>query len=118
MTEFQPGFYQHFKGGIYLAHGLGEYTPIVPTDTLFTVAKHCDSLLGVGVYKNEHGGNFVLNGNGSTGLLQVVYQALYGEGNFWVRELGDFNGNKTLDSGEEVERFRFLGTEFPSKFLG
>ena len=118
MTDFQPGFYQHFKGGLYLAHGIGEFGPSATSDTLFTTAKDHESLLGVGVYKSEHGGSFILNGHDRTGLPCVLYQALYGSGTFWVRELPSFTGNKIVEPGKEIERFRFLGTELPSELLG
>jgi hypothetical protein len=38
----------------------------------------------------------------------VVYQALYGDKIIWVRPIDMFLGEKTLESGEKVSRFRFI----------
>jgi cyclomaltodextrinase len=39
----------------------------------------------------------------------VVYKALYGEGQIWVRPLEMFCDMKTLEDGTQVQRFTKLG---------
>lgn len=123
MDKFEPGFYKHFKGGIYLAHGIGRFVPNLRHDLLFAIAKDSEDLEGIDVYKRAGFGNFVLNDFGTTnrqernGLQYVVYQALYGEGSFWVRPLDDFNGNKEMGNGEGIKRFCYLGKELSEDFL-
>jgi hypothetical protein len=39
----------------------------------------------------------------------VVYQALYGEGQVWVRPLHMFLDMKTLEDGTQVQRFTKVG---------
>ena len=39
----------------------------------------------------------------------VVYKALYGEGQIWVRPLSMFLDTKTLEDGTQVQRFTKIG---------
>ncbi len=39
----------------------------------------------------------------------VVYKALYGEGQVWVRPLSMFLDTKTLEDGTQVQRFTKIG---------
>ncbi|MAG61166.1 hypothetical protein CL619_05235 [archaeon] len=120
--KFEPGFYKHFKGGIYLAHGIGEFIPRDPKDVLHAIAKDSEDLGGVEVYKREGSHKFVPGCLGSVkpedrGLQYVVYQALYGEGSFWVRSYAEFIGNKDMGHGEGIKRFLYLGKELPENFF-
>lgn len=122
MEAFKLGIYRHFKGGIYIAYGIGHFQTLGERDRLFSVAKDSEDRRFVDVFKRGKEQDFVLNNSAQgpeiePGLPFVVYQALYGEGGFWVRSLDDFNGNKDMGNGEEIERFNYLGREIPDDFF-
>ncbi|MBT4446627.1 DUF1653 domain-containing protein [archaeon] len=114
MTEFNPSFYQHFRGNFYLAYGVGQYCSSSEDDVFFAKALHHESLNQVKIYSNKEKTGFKIEGIDRPGLDFVLYQELYGDGKFWVREVDSFMGEKVLDSGESVQRFKYLGLEIPT----
>ena len=68
------------------------------------------SMLKLGKYKHYKGGEYeivALAKDEETHEDLVVYRALYGENQVWVRPLSMFNENVEVD-GEVVPRFIFL----------
>ncbi|HJN84818.1 MAG TPA: DUF1653 domain-containing protein [Patescibacteria group bacterium] len=67
-------------------------------------------MLKLGKYKHYKGGEYeivTLGKDEETHEDLVVYRALYGENQVWVRPLSMFNENVEVD-GEVVPRFIFL----------
>ncbi len=64
-----------------------------------------------GYYEHYKGGRYKVLGvalHSETLEEMVIYQAQYGEKLVWVRPIDMFLGEKVLDDGENVPRFRFL----------
>ncbi len=64
-----------------------------------------------GVYERFKGKRYEVIGvakNSETLEEVVVYRALYGEHDFWVRPIAMFLGQVELKSGRRVERFKYL----------
>ena len=64
-----------------------------------------------GIYRHFKGNLYkalFLANDSETTEKMVVYQALYGEKEIWVRPLKMWNENVTLQSGEVVKRFSYV----------
>lgn len=64
-----------------------------------------------GIYRHFKGNLYkalFLANDSETTEKMVVYQALYGEKEIWVRPLKMWNENVTLPSGEVVKRFSYV----------
>jgi len=64
-----------------------------------------------GLHEHFKGGRYEVVGvakHSETGESLVVYRALYGERNLWVRPVEMFVGEVSVD-GKMVPRFKFIG---------
>lgn len=69
--------------------------------------------LDLGVYEHYKGKTYRVLSVGrhsETGEEMVIYQALYGEQDYWVRPLKLFLESVELEGGRVVPRFRLLYT--------
>lgn len=65
-----------------------------------------------GIYKHYKGNKYELVAvarHSETLEDMVVYKALYGEGEYWVRPAGMWDELVTLSDGSKVKRFEFIG---------
>ncbi|MGA2417778.1 MAG: DUF1653 domain-containing protein [Candidatus Staskawiczbacteria bacterium] len=68
-------------------------------------------ILKIGKYEHYKGGQYEVLGVGKHSETQeefVVYKALYGEGELWVRPLKTFLEEVNLN-GKKVLRFKYIG---------
>ena len=116
--DVKPGFYQHFKGKMYLVHGVGTYgiADLGAGDTLFATGMYHEYREGdeVNIFKRDDG-SLLIQGNQKPGTKVVIYQKLYGEGPFCVREVESFLGNKNFLDGKQEKRFKFIGFQIPNQ---
>lgn len=67
--------------------------------------------LSVGIYEHYKGNRYkiIAVGRHSETLEEIViYQSLYGSGDFWVRPLNSFLETITLPQGQQVLRFKLI----------
>ena len=67
-----------------------------------------------GIYKHFKGNYYkalYLANDSETCEKVVVYQALYGEKELWVRPLKEWQEIVTLPNGEKVDRFTFISND-------
>ena len=65
-----------------------------------------------GIYKHYKGNKYELvavAAHSETLEDMVVYKALYGEGEYWVRPASMWDELVTLSDGSKVKRFEFIG---------
>lgn len=65
-----------------------------------------------GIYKHYKGNKYELVAvarHSETLEDMVVYKALYGDGEYWVRPASMWNETVTLSGGTKVKRFEFTG---------
>ena len=65
-----------------------------------------------GIYRHYKGNNYeVISTARHSETLEemVVYKALYGEGEIWVRPKKMWNDDITLADGSKVKRFTYIG---------
>ena len=65
-----------------------------------------------GIYKHYKGNKYELVAvacHSETLESMVVYKALYGVGEYWVRPAGMWDELVTLPDGSKVKRFEFIG---------
>ncbi len=121
MVQFQPGFYTHFKGGFFLAYGVGVYgvADLNFGDVLFATGMYHEFREGdqVKIYRRQDG-SFLVQGSQPNGLKVIIYQELYGKGPFSVREVDLFLGEKEFPDGKKAPRFTYLGTDMPETLKG
>lgn len=112
---FRAGFYQHFKGGWYLARGLAEVVENQPETDLYLIALHHQMQEEIPVYRVPGEEKFhLVSEDLDSGVDYVVYQALQGKGTFWLRERDDFFCKKERIDGKVVPRFDRYSLIYPA----
>jgi hypothetical protein len=73
---------------------------------------HANELPPLGRYRHFKGGEYRLEAfarNSENGGLMVVYRALYGDGELWVRPLSMWSEPVECDGATYAHRFTYIG---------
>jgi len=116
--EPQPGFYRHYNNKkLYEYLGIGTFTKRVREDEFYAMGIHSETYHRVYIYKSRP--SFVLEGQDTSGLDFVVYQAQYDDEEFGEKPIfvrpKDMFLEVVSHKGIDVPRFEYLGEEKPAE---